>query len=136
MAQRIKKFRAYNPHGIAIQYKTLQEFQREGFGLPLDDPETRIMQFTGLLDRNGKEIYEGDIIQLNTPRKVKVFVDYFPEYGRFVLRNYKEEEPMQVMQSFVLDIVKSANHIDDEDEEAMDTVEVIGNIHENPDLLK
>jgi uncharacterized phage protein (TIGR01671 family) len=75
-----------------------------------------LMQFTGLYDVNGKEIYEGDIV------KVKEFNDeimlvYF-EDGYFGFGNY---EVRYGRYSF-----DPINNL----------IEVVGNIFENPELLK
>ena len=66
-----------------------------------------IMQFTGLLDKNGKEIYEGDIIKAD----------------------WHWEEPKQVSLNF--------DWIYDFQEYGLDgdNLEIIGNIYENPELF-
>jgi len=71
-------------------------------------------QFTSLLDSNGKEIYEGDIVKNKNGSFGEVFYDQ--EHWRFGYRN-GWAHPIEGMPN----PRKS---------------EVIGNIHENQDLLK
>lgn len=87
-----------------------------GYGFIQVDPKT-VGQFTGLLDKNGKKIYEGDIAKF---------------IGRFLNQTI----------SIIFDII-SARFIGwcEEDKSVVSpqffgASEVIGNIHENPELLK
>jgi len=85
-----------------------------------DRDPAAIMQYTGLKDKNGKEIYEGDIVKGNLIYKggklmTMGCVEYNNSFGAFCLRN-------DGGQTFF-------------DKHYLGDFEIIGNIHENPDLL-
>jgi len=81
------------------------------------DPKT-VGQYTGLKDRNGKEIYEGDV--LINPKGIRGEIKYVPEYAAF-LAYWKHDGECGY---------------DYLDKEILMKCEVIGNIYENPYLLE
>lgn len=85
--------------------------------LNADFDEIELMQYTGLKDKNGKEIYEGDIVKLRANHGIGV-IKYFNEWGAFVVEYIK---PRSLA---VLGI-----HYYKED------IEILGNIYENSELL-
>lgn len=89
------------------------------------DKET-LGQFTGLIDKNGKEVYEGDIVKIKTLQGI---VTWHPN-GYFCIHTYKCDIS-EVSYTAIGDMVDYL-HKDLYD----DGLEVIGNIHDNPELLK
>lgn len=69
------------------------------------------MQFTGLHDKNGREIYEGDIIKQKS--EVPEVVVWDEKFAQFLTK------PSQTIQYYI-----------------SGECEVIGNIHENPELVE
>lgn len=87
------------------------------------DPHT-VGQFTGLHDRNGKEIYEGDVIRGNCGnvevRHLIYFYDMIASFVAEMLPDNYMSDYCSLSQIWILKYNK----------------EVIGNIHDNPELLK
>jgi len=78
-----------------------------------------LMQFTGLLDKNGKEIWEGDIVKFKIPLpKEKINSEELP---RGTVINFGPCFEIDC-QTFMFTLTTD--------------VEVIGNIYENPELIK
>jgi len=91
----------------------------------LNQLEYELMQFTGLKDKNGKEIYEGDIVDLLHPCWSNISeVKYFENEACFGLESLEKINKGSR---------KSFLHIF---QEPYLKLKVLGNIYENKDLLK
>lgn len=97
-----------NPQGLNLAGDNIAEYA----------PECIWMQYTNLKDKNGKEIYEGDVLRIkeNGTKEIhdNVVVSWRQAY----------------VPSFSFNNKKGAYWIGDGD-----IIEVIGNIYENPELL-
>jgi uncharacterized phage protein (TIGR01671 family) len=76
-----------------------------------------LMQFTGLKDQTGKEIYEGDIVDWGGDKHAVIFRD--GTFGYLLTDHAAKTEEFFCMPQ------AKANHVG-----------IIGNIYENPELLK
>ena len=130
------KFRGYSPKEGRWSYGDLLTMYADIEGTFISDRQDGIIyrvradtvgQYTGLKDKNGKEIYEGDIVEVKDKRyelhgigivewdrENGLWAVYFPDtQGATMLRDWLPKEY-----------------------EASLSTEVIGNIYENPELLE
>lgn len=112
---RIMRLRDQDNTWLCDDYDLKDLIEMDGFGF-LDDGDI-IEQYTGLKDKNGKEIYEGDIVKIEAYSRVFQVV-YRKWDCSFVYENDEDEEIAHMFDGFP------------------DEYEIIGNIHENPELLK
>ena len=89
------------------------------------DPAT-VGQFTGLFDKNGKEIYEGDIVQWgDSEHKIKQVVEFRNGAFGYVYDTIGSFVPYAANTNFDFAALGTDKRF-----------EVIGNIHDSPELLK
>lgn len=81
-----------------------------------------IMQYTGVKDKNGKEVYEGDILDNGYEKRIVKFKD-----GAVYQALLPQDENKKLFESW-LPVMVVAGVLDD--------VEVIGDIYTTPELLK
>lgn len=166
------KFRAWREDIVSTEPYGRNSFERKFMENDIEDIKTRefgsfeekgfvkarrvdIMQYIGIPDKNGKEIYEGDICKFfdNTYNANLLGI---VKLGQYEQDGSGSEYPPTPVIGFYVEIIKyqftEDSFYDDEDEypewnrkmsvlEAMDgntyfDFEVIGNVHENSDLLK
>ena len=121
----IPRFRAWDKetksmNGMAEIYRN----RNQEIELHPRDENIILMQSTGLIDNNGKEIFEGDIIAINlegleTPITAKVFQNR--KIGILMFHAFEDNEDVPMVESLEGDSVEFA---------------IIGNIWENPELLE
>ena len=88
----------------------------------LEDEDAILMQSTGLFDKNGKEIFEGDVVRMRNPRDRR-------QIGKF--------QVVRVANSPMLGLLdkKLTTEIFNLYEHMRNYYEIAGNIYENPELL-
>ena len=114
-------------YGYVQYFKDTDEYAIDDYAVNEDS----ISQFTGLYDKNGTEIYENDILKVKTNEGREynpLLVVYSEVYGGFCLLsknalNITPDKPHRPINPNWWDGFK-------------DEIEVIGNIHDNPELLE
>jgi uncharacterized phage protein (TIGR01671 family) len=123
------KFRAWDNSQNYMAYQGTPDLETiESFIFHFGDKE--LMQFIGLNDMNGKEIYEGDIICHNEYQTLDwrgVIKFSHGVFGAEWLRNLKNQS--------MVGIWGQKHNLRTLDDNVLEKQIVIGNIYENPELL-
>lgn len=106
-----------NGSGILGSGGTEAKFEVGGYALHDKDS---LMRFTGLKDKNGKEVYSGDIIQSFASGGMPIFHEIIWSDSECSFRAKYQSGDCPISQRWFDEFQK----------------EVIGNIYENPELLK
>ena len=124
------KFRAWNKVGQYMTHPSSTFIAPNGKNgeMKMDTPmseEYELLEYTGLKDKNGKEIYEGDILVGINRNNIEMIAEVFFMDGCFQIKQgFRFPAEDQRKDYFLRGIFDGKE------------LEVIGNIYENPELLK
>lgn len=128
--QWIKSTKSFHYWGYIIEHEHIDIYGRyfqSPLG-PMDNDKRESDQYTGLKDKDGKEIYERDIIELTDIDSAEpdVFVVSWEKPGYFTLKPFLDPEGY----------VPTLGYFTDKDlNDDYYSLKIIGNRHENPELV-
>ena len=107
---------------LVFEEQIIKVTYKNGNVVKEDIKNYKLMQSTGLTDKNGKEVFEGDILSVETDEEnVKVSVFWDDKYALFMFESKKYNETEVLAELF---------------EDNAYSFEIIGNVHANPELLE
>ena len=119
------KFRIYSFISKYFIYFDVYEGVPQGIAGGVSEPQ----QYTGLNDINGKEVYDGDLVELHTAANdhaIDVKDNHCGLYEIYWDRKYKLKE---IKSNWFFKVI-------DNDCASFNIMKVVGNVFENPELLK
>lgn len=98
--------------------------------------EITLMQSTGLVDKNGKEIFEGDVLEIQGIKMIVKFGSY-----KYLETSKNNGHILGILHDglgFYVECINAADpdNISPFEPETLKNSQIIGNIYENPELLE
>ena len=122
--------------GDLVRIKDGEKTSTMIYGFGEVDPGT-VGQDTGLTDKNGKKIFNGDIIKSDNGRICAISVVQYggfePKHFYDLIERYVRPRPTEKLYGL---FAKSTEGEEMLLSECSHLIEVIGNIHDNPELMK
>jgi uncharacterized phage protein (TIGR01671 family) len=132
------KFRIWDKRLKEMDYSRDYPLLSDFFGETVSEEDQIYMQYTGLKDKNSKEIYEGDILECEFYKGAKVLGEvkwdniYEEQENVFNGKSSSLMAPSFTIWSLPKDVGLRAISMFPQ---CRNNIKVIGNIHENPELL-
>lgn len=136
MADYVSAIQNGDTQGTPSSVNVIVNRKNETWDIKNDNVE--LLQFTGLRDVNGKPIYEGDILRLSYEEpKTYIYKDEYDPKPKIIMPNTVTETATVTKDTGTFGVsVKGVFLALREVDKGQQSIEVIGNVHTNPELLE